>query len=232
MDEDNQEKEAKEPTEEEKYQKFVDSWLFPDHKENTEEERKAHELMDIWYKEWLKSRKKEWIDGELRRATNISAPEGEEALLEAWNRRRQEHPQPVVDQGQREYLEQQERERAQHAAEVQRKLQAESMFRHSQIPLMNKDQIGLKFVELQVTALKYFVQYVKDIQYCLPLHMSIKPFIDIAKHLQKTIAFIGITKSMDETWVTKYGKEVASIQDQLKWIDGIVKKRRKQMMYI
>lgn len=50
MDEDNQEKEIIELSEEEKCKKFVDSWLFPDHKENTEEERKAHELMDVWYK--------------------------------------------------------------------------------------------------------------------------------------------------------------------------------------
>jgi len=60
----------------------------------------------------------------------------------------------------------------------------------------------------------------------------VKPYIDIVKHLQRTIGMIGVTKTMDETWVTKYGKELRSMQDELKLIDRIVKTRRKQMMYI
>lgn len=231
MNEENQEKEVIELTEEEKCQKFVDSWLFPDHKENTEEERKAHELMDIWYKEWLTARKEKRTIG-VHSTIDIPVPEEQKALFQAWNRRKQWHPQPIADERQRDYLEQLKKEREQKDEENRRKRQAELTFQHSQIPLMNKDEIGLKFVELQVETLKCFTQYVKDIHYCLPLHISLKPYIDIVKHLQRTIGIIGITKSMDETWTTKYGKELGSMQEQLKFIDKVVKTRRKQMMYL
>jgi len=230
MDEDNQEKEPIELTEEEKCEKFVDSWLFPDHKENTEEERKAHELMDIWYKEWRASPAK-W-SGVKGTRFNISVPEGQEALLQAWNRRKQEDPQPIEEELRREYLEKQEKERAQYAEEIRRKHQAESIFRHSQIPLMGKDEIGLKCFELQVETLKCFIQYVKDIRYCLPLHIPVRPYIDIAKHLRRTTGLIFLTNSMDETWIKKYGMEVESILTQLKFVDKTVKERRKQMVYL
>ena len=229
MNEEKQKKETIELTEEErKYQKFVDSWLFPDHKENTEEERKAHELMNIWHKEWLAARKE-------KRTIDTRVPEGQKALEKAWHRRKLLHPQPIADELQRDYLEQlkkEEKEKEQRGEETRRKLQTELTFQHSQIPLMNKDEIGLKFVELQVETLKCFIQYVKDIQYCLPIHISVKPYIDISKHLQRTIGIIGTTKTMDETWTTKYGREVRSIQDQLKLIDKYVKIRRKQMIYL
>ncbi len=233
MNEENQEKETIELTEEEqKYQKFVDSWLFPDHKENTDEERKAHELMNIWHKEWLEARKE-------KHTIDTHVPEEQKALFQAWHRRKQSHPQPIDDELKRDYLEQlkkereqQEKEGEQKLEETRRKQQAELTFQHSQIPLMKKDESGLKFVELQVETLKCFIQYVKDIQYCLPLHISVKPYIDIVKHLQRTIGMIGITKTMDETWTTKYGREVASIQNQLKLIDKYVKTRRKRMLYM
>jgi hypothetical protein len=226
MNEEKQEKETIELTEEErKYQRFVDSWLFPDHKENTEEEKKAHELMNIWHKEWLEARKE-------KRTVNIFVPEEQKALEKAWHRRKQLHPQPIADELQRDYFEQLKKEEEQKLEETRRRRQADLTFQHSQVPLMNKDEIGLKFVELQIDALKCFIQYVKDIRYCLPLHISVKPYIDIAKHLRRTIGIISLTKTMDENWTKKYGIEVDSIQNQLKLIDKYVKTRRKQMVYL
>lgn len=229
MSEENQEKESLELTGEEKYQKFVDSWLFPDRKENTEEETKAHELMDIWYREWRASGAK-WSGGKYT-SFKISVPEGQEVLLQAWKRRKQEDPQPIIDE-RRDYLEQQEKERARKLEQARRKQQAELASQRSQTPLMNKDEIGLKCFELQVEALKCFIQYVKDIQYCLPLHIPVKPYIDIAKHLRRTIGLLFLTKSMDENWIKKYGIEIDSVQNELKLIDKYVKIRRKQMIFI
>jgi hypothetical protein len=154
MNEDNEEKETIELTEKEKCEKFVDSWLFPDHKENTEEEKKAHELMDIWHKEWLAARKE-------KRSVNILVQEGQKALEKAWNRRKQLHPQPVFDQLQREHFNQLKEEEEQKLEETRRRRQADLTFQHSQIPLMNKDEIGIKSVELQIESLKCFIRYPK-----------------------------------------------------------------------
>jgi len=60
----------------------------------------------------------------------------------------------------------------------------------------------------------------------------VKPYIDIAKHLRRTIGIILLTKTMDENWTTKYGKEVDFIQNQLKLIDKYVKERKKEMIYL
>jgi hypothetical protein len=70
---------------------------------------------------------------------------------------------------------------------------------------MKKDRSGIKFFESQVESLKLFVIYLKEIDYHLPAHMTLRPYSIIVKELIETLSKIKFAKYMDEEWVTKKG---------------------------
>jgi len=115
---------------------------------------------------------------------------------------------------------------------VKLQTEKEKKFHQLQVELMQSNQSGINFIESQTQSLKLLVAYLKEIDYRLPIHMTLKPYSIIAAELFTTISKIWFAKYMDEGWIKKYSHETGILKDQIDYAIKMVKARKRYMVYL
>lgn len=126
-------------------------------------------------------------------------------------------------------IQKRKQEQEESAKRLKLQQEAEEKYRQLQIQLMQPNQSGIKFIESQTQSLQLLIAYLKEIDYCLPMHMTLKPYTVIAAELSTTISKIWSAKYMDEQWTNKYNHEIAVLKDE---IDNAVKRVKGRKMYM
>jgi hypothetical protein len=141
-------------------------------------------------------------------------------------------PTPATEEDIQRNIQKHKEESEESARRHKLQQEKEEKFRIQQVLLMQKDQNGIKFIESQIESLKILITYLKEIDYHLPLHMSLKPYAVVVDELSKTVSKIWSAKYMEEEWTRKYAHEVGLLKDQIDGAMQKVKAQQRLMVYL
>lgn len=141
-------------------------------------------------------------------------------------------PRPISEEDIQKNIQKHKQEQEESLKKIKLQAEREKKFHQLQVELMQPNQSGIIFIESQTQSLKLFIAYLKEIDYRLPIHMTLKPYSVIAAELFTTISKIWFAKYMDEGWTKKYSHEVGVLKDQIDYAIKMVNARKKYMVYL
>ena len=130
------------------------------------------------------------------------------------------------------YKQQRKKEEEERVEKLRISQEREKKWYQLQAECMQKDQSGIKFFESQVESLKLFVIYLKEIDYRLPSHMTLKSYSIILKELIETLSKIRFAKYMGEEVGKKNAIELGLLKGEIDKAIMMVNARKKYMVYL